>query len=347
MRVAILSATRAGAELGRTLQAALGPGTALYGPAGSGLPLYPGPLSQAVGELFQEYDGLVLFLAAGAAIRLLAPHLKSKRTDPGVVVVDAAGHYAVSLLAGHLGGGNELARRVAAALGATPVLTTASEALGLPALDLWMDSQGLKVDDPTELTRAMAAAVNGEELRFFGPVAPPGYRPHVLAEYRPGNGHYSLVITERTDWAPDPRALFLRPPNLRAGLGCRRGTAAREIRAALAETLAAAGLSPLSLTALASIDLKMGEPGLIAAARELGLPLRLFAPSRLAAVPGLSESEYVRAKVGVGAVCEPAALLAGGETTLVVSKRRFPGVTVAIAAAAWPWSGSVPAARRS
>lgn len=84
---------------------------------------------------FSECDGVVCFLATGATVRLLAPLLHDKASEPGVVCVDEGQRFAVALVGGHQGGANDLAQQVADVLGAQAVVTTATDAAGLSALD--------------------------------------------------------------------------------------------------------------------------------------------------------------------------------------------------------------------
>ena len=130
--------------------------------------LYDLPLRPVIQNLFRCRRALVVFLPVGAAVRLLAPILDSKRRDAAVVCVDDGGRYAVSLLSGHQGGADALARQVATALGAQAVITSASEALSVPALDLVGRGLGWRIEaTPADLTRAAAAVVNGEPVALW------------------------------------------------------------------------------------------------------------------------------------------------------------------------------------
>ena len=129
--------------------------------------LYEGRPKVVLEKAWNECDALVLFLATGAAVRLIAPLLRDKRTDPGVVTVDDATGFAVALCGGHDGGANGLAGRVAASLGATPVVTTASDALGLPALDSFGKDLGLRLEEGSDLAAVGAALVSGETVRLI------------------------------------------------------------------------------------------------------------------------------------------------------------------------------------
>src|SRR4051812_26835829 len=168
-RLALLAITRGGAYLAARLAASLPDGDVYVaerwrtegGPAARALGT---PLGPAVGELFASYRGLVFFTAVGVAVRLIAPHLRDKHADPAVVAVDESGRFAVAVVGGHGGGANDLAARVAVVLGAMPVVTTASEARGVPAVDLLGHRHGWRIEGQAAVKAASAALVNGEPV---------------------------------------------------------------------------------------------------------------------------------------------------------------------------------------
>jgi cobalt-precorrin 5A hydrolase/precorrin-3B C17-methyltransferase len=280
---------------------------------------YDGPAARAVPPAWAECEGLVCFLAAGAVIRLIAPLLDSKHTDPAVVCVDEAGRYAVALAGGHAGGANALAVRAAEALGAEPVITTATDAAGLPGLDmLGWPAEGAVAAVSRALLDAEPVALACDDT---WPLPPLPVSPD-------GTGSHRIVVTDRIVPADD-RTVALRPPSLVAGVGASRGVSAGEVLGLLDETLAEAGLSPASVTALATVDAKASEPGLLAAASERGWPLITHPASRLAAVPVPNPGQAALAAVGTPSVAEAAALASAD--VLVVAKRKSARATVAIA----------------
>ncbi len=320
-RIAVLALTRGGRDLAKRIVQGL-PG-AYSGPRS-------GSVARDIAARWADSGGLVCIMAAGIVVRAIAPLVRHKRTDPAVVVVDERGRYAISLLSGHLGGANLLARRVATITGGEAVITTASDTLGLPAVDLWAAESGLVPDDESAFLRAAARLVNTGCLRVWTAglslPLPEGFLPSDTP------GEADLVITNRILRSPDDGKPVFRPRNVVAGVGCNRGTPAGEILSAVREALDDAGLSMLSLRELASIDLKRDEPGLAEAARDLRLPVRFFSAQKLNAVPGIRESETVRRTTGARAVAEPAALLATDRRgQLLVRKRKWKNVTVAIA----------------
>ncbi|MBI4962782.1 MAG: cobalamin biosynthesis protein [Desulfomonile tiedjei] len=201
-------------------------------------------------DIFNRYQGLVYVAPCGVVVRALAPNIKHKTRDPGVVAVDVCARYAISVLSGHEGGANDLAMAVGNIIGAEPIVTTTTEA----------------------------------------------------------------------------------KKNLIVGIGCRRGTPAARIIEAIKAGLDEANASLDQVRVLASADLKADEEGLIDAARELGLPLRLIPSDEIRnSTKRFQRSDFVQEKVNLPAVAEPSALLAGRRTKLVLRKKKFSGVTVAVA----------------
>ncbi|MFC5214928.1 precorrin-3B C(17)-methyltransferase [Streptomyces coerulescens] len=270
--------------------------------------VYHGPVGDAVRRAFAECEQLVCFLATGAVVRLVAPLLAGKATDPGVVCVDEGGRFAVSLVGGHGGGANELAREVGELLGAEPVVTTATDAVGVPGLD----TLGLPVEgDVAGVSRAL---LDGEPVALRAEVAWP------LPPLRAGaGGAYTIRVTDRLV-QPVEREVVLRPPSLVVGVGASKGAPADEVLTLIEESLRDAGLAPASLAELATVDAKADEPGIVEAAGRLGVPLVTHSAGELAAVEVPNPSAAPLAAVGTPSVAEAAALIGGGE--LLVPKRK-------------------------
>ena len=294
---------------------------------------YPGPAAQAVQRAFCECDQIVCFLAVGATVRLIAPLLTSKATDPGVVCVDESLTFAVPVAGAHEGGGNILANGVAGVLGATAVITTASDAVGIPALDEFGAGLGLRVDPGSRLAEVGAAVLSGRRVTLSTDQAwpVPALPQNVTATAGPEPGVPAIVITDRVTSA-GPGQVIYRPPSLILGAGASRGVTAAEMGDLMDEALAEAGLSAGSVRQVATIDLKEDEQGLLAAARERGWEVTGFASAELAVVVVPNPSEAVRAATGTPSVAEAAALLAAGRgAVLAAPKRKSARATVAIA----------------
>ena len=330
MRPAVIAFTRRGAELGEKLARALD--GALYAPdrfAGEVGAQPCGPLAEWTARVWTETDALIFVGAAGIAVRAIAPQVKDKLTDPAVVSVDEGGRFVIPLLSGHVGGANELARRVAELTGGQAAVSTATDVNGLLAIDVWAREKGLTITDRTLAKAVSAALLEGKKVGFvsdFGHPCPDGLTD--------GPAELGVHVTWRTGENPFPRTLRLVPKGLILGIGCRRGTAREDIeQTALA---ALTGYERLAVAAVATIDLKKDEPGLLAFCRAWGLPLLTFSADELARTEGkFTPSPFVEKVTGVDNVCERAAVRAGGE--LLVRKLAQNGVTAAVAGRSMVW----------
>lgn len=304
-------------------------------------------LKQVLTERFNHQDALVLIMACGIAVRLLAPLLRDKTLDPAVVVMDEAGQFAISLLSGHWGGANELARQLGELMDATPVITTATDVNGLQAVDVFAREIGARPEPFSLVKDYNAAMLRGEPVAVFTD------RPHQRMHRGTGLKFYPLfcfakvglrytyrvLLTNQASY-PGSRAgdLYLRPPNLYIGVGCRRGVPAARILAAIQEVQSVYNLAAASVAGLASIDAKREELGLISASRQLGVPMNFFSRDEILALQSpVQVSPFVHQTMGVGAVCEPTAMLAARSGKLLVTKQKMGGITVAVAEAEYPW----------
>jgi cobalt-precorrin 5A hydrolase / precorrin-3B C17-methyltransferase len=289
--------------------------------------LYEGRVREALDRAWSECDGIVLFLATGAAIRLIAPLLDSKHRDPGVVTVDDAGSFAVALCSGHGGGANILAAQVAQTLGGTPVITTASDSVGVPALDSLGDELGLRLERGSDLAAVGAALVSGKKVNLVTDGRwPLGPLPNNVVRTDEWEAPM-ILISDRLVETPRPAVIY-RPPSLVAGVGCSRGLGAEEILDLLRRSLADAGLTEKSVAALASIEVKRDEAGLLEAAQMLDVPVYFHPAEALSVVEAPNPSELVREAVGTPSVAEAAVISSGAE--LVLEKRKSANATVAI-----------------
>jgi precorrin-4 C11-methyltransferase len=342
-RTALIAVTSQGLERGRLLRQRLRRGTlyrpSRYGPAQHAWERpYDGALSAQIARLFSRYEQLVFFLATGAVTRLIAPHLADKTTDPGVVAVDEAGQFVVAVLSGHKGGANALARMVAGYLGATPVITTASDVIGGLSLDMLEERFGWVAEPVERLKTAALALVNGEPVAIIQEVGSTGswldtlvLPAHVTFARQvtqlPAQHFHSVVwITDRL--VPDlhgleaERILWFRPRSLVLGVGCERGIPVAALADGLATFLQQACMAPASIAALASLDRKADETAILALARRHGWQTYFYAATELAQVPGIARpSQVVERCVGTPGVAEPAALRAAQAERLLIEKQ--------------------------
>ena len=288
------------------------------------------PCSRFTGPLFAWADALVFVGAVGIAVRSIAPYVRDKRTDPAVLSVDELGKFVIPLLSGHIGGANTLALRLAEALCAVPVVTTATDINGRFSVDTWAARQGLYISD-MHAAKAVSAAILERTVPLCCgfPVAgelPPGTEPG-------DSGEVGICISWRNK-RPFRETLLLVPPVLHLGLGCRRGTPVERIKEAVDQVLAEHQIHPKAIKCAASIDLKRDEPGLLDYCAGQGWPAAFYSAEQLAALEGgFTSSERVLRITGVDNVCERAAMI--GARRLVVRKTVRSGVTVALAEEGW------------
>ena len=263
MTCAYLAFTSKGLALARKLAAAQPGAVARCGENGV-------TLANWTAAQFAQSDALVFVGAVGIAVRAIAPHCCSKATDPAVVVLDECGRFAIPLLSGHLGGANDLARRLAKACGAVPVITTATDANGVFAVDEWAKHQHCLVAEPARIKKVSSALLAGRTVRFASdwPIQgtpPAGVEPAGDA----AQASFALTITSTMT----SNALHIIPRSAVLGIGCKRGTPADKLADAFAAFCAETKLVPQSIAAAASIDLKKDELGLAEFGKKQGWPV--------------------------------------------------------------------------
>ncbi|MDE2785058.1 MAG: cobalamin biosynthesis protein [Chloroflexota bacterium] len=363
-QTAIIAVSRPGAVLARRLASSI-PEATLYlerrtggnsSATNEGHRYYDLPLRPVIQDLFARHRELVVFLPVGAAVRLLAPVLGSKTQDPAVVCVDDAGRYAVSVLSGHLGGADALANRVADAIGAQAIVTSASDALDVTAIDLVGRDAGWRVEATSaDLTRAAAAVVNRDPVALWidpeARVAWPDDTtlsenirpvPH-LSDVQDLRYAAALIVSDRLFALDTGRPLVTyRPPTLVVGIGCRRGVSEDHLRELLLRTLEEHGLAAMSVAKIATADIKADEAGIIALAQSLSVPVETYDSGQLnsaaatdtaGSASGLHRPTPSAARdlLGVFGVAEPAAMLASGAEGVIVPRAKSDRATIAVA----------------
>jgi cobalt-precorrin 5A hydrolase len=292
-------------------------------------------LARAVDHHFSTYDAHIFFMATGIVVRLIARHLVHKTSDPAVVVVDDTGRHAISLVSGHVGGANRLATAVAEILGARPVITTATDNQGLPAIDLIAVERGLAIENPEAIRHVSMALLQSRQVAVQDPhgFLPQPFVQNFGRETLAADPHSAgVLVDDRLQTATGDRTLILRPPTLAVGIGCNRGTPGKEMQQLLHRVFDEHRLSVKSIWRLASIDIKADEQGLNHLAASLDLPIRHFTREELNDTAGIhSESPAAKKHLGVKSVCEAAAILAAENGTLVVPKQKSRNVTLAVA----------------
>lgn len=275
---------------------------------------------------FDRCDCLIFIGACGIAARAVAPCLRAKTTDPAVLVCDETGAFVIPLLSGHLGGANDWARFLAQAIGAVPVITTATDLRGVFSVDTWAKRADLAILNEEGIKEISSRLLDSERVGFFCQYPVKGTPPPGV-----GGSDGECGIYVGTGTPPFPIALRLVPKNLVAGCGCRKGVSRERIERAFETVFRQNRLDLCRVVKVCSIDLKSDEPGLLEFAEARRLETAFFPAEALAQAKGsFAASEVVLRVTGVDNVCERAAVLGGGEGSLAVPKSSLDGVTVAV-----------------
>ena len=272
-----------------------------------GVSVIDSPLCEWTGKFFHEADAIIFVSACGIAVRAIANHIESKLSDPAVIVIDEAGKFVIPVLSGHVGGANELSRKIAVFLHAQAVITTATDINNLPAVDEWAVKNNYVIENPEAVKNVSGALLEGNSV--------------------------GVAVTCEEMPAPFPITLWLRPRVLFLGAGCNRGISPEEFECCALDFLKSAGVSVHSLKALASIDIKKNEPAMKFFALNHSIDFLTFTACELQALQGkFTGSECVKKFTGTDNVCERSAVLAAGEgAVLMRSKCIYNGITFALA----------------
>ncbi len=306
-------------------------------------------LSEWTAVQFESKDALVFIGAAGIAVRAAAPYVRSKTKDPAVLVIDEAGRYCIPLLSGHIGRANELAELISVRIQAEPVITTATDIRGKWAVDVFASKNGLWIHDLKKAKEISVRLLEGRKISIDFQDMDIGKER--AQEWRSEAGEKlskDIVLwTKESGKEPDisvgiryfpewRHTLYLIPRSVAAGIGCRRGTSARQIADRISDALEKERIFKESLYQAASIDLKAEEQGLLEYCEEQGIPLKLCSLGELQSAEGaFQSSDFVREVTGVDNVCERSAVYASGKGKLIAGKRAGGGVTTAFAVKEW------------
>jgi cobalt-precorrin 5A hydrolase len=355
--VAVVAITRHGVETALNIKCALdvvlGLKVSVFAPkkyVQAGVCELEGKFGDFVEENFGKLDAIVAVMATGIIIRAVAPFIESKLSDPAIIGVDTAGKFVISLLSGHYGGANDLAKIIAKGIGATPVITTASDSMGKQGVDELAKMLHLTIENPKSLTPVNAAIVNDEPVALIlvGDVKISVERA-IGFEIRQAssceeavkiaNGYNAGAIIAREQIKSNVNFnkpfTFLRARRIIVGLGCRKDSTCEQLVEAIHAALRTANLSADRIDRFASVDIKRDSAAMLNAAKLFNAPLEFLSVETLHSLshPDLSpDSELVKEKIGVGGVCERAALIIAVENSkLILKKTRLNGTTVAIA----------------
>ena len=304
---------------------------------------YENSTTQKIVDLFKNNDGIICLFSLGAVIRLLAPHIKDKKTDPAVIVIDDNANFVISVLSGHLGGANELSNEIAEKMGSTPIITTAADVNKTIAVDLVGREFGWKINDDSNVTRISAFMVNKEKIGVFQNIGKKewwkGKLPENITffsdmkELKDSDSKAYLIITndEINDEEVEKDSVVYRVPNLVVGIGLHWNTSKETILNGVNETLEKFELKQNQIARFVSIKKDKDVIGLIELGKEMNIPIEYIDREELATITAPNPSKTVQAFEGTASVSEAAAIKSS-EGELIVEKQKFPpNLTVAIA----------------
>ena len=348
-KVAVLAITKNGISIALSLKKRF-PSWKIFAPSkfsnnDSQIDWFDDSTTAKAGDLFKTHEALICIFSLGAVIRLISPHMKDKKTDPAVVVIDDTGKFAISTLSGHLGGANQLTDDIANVLGSTPVITTAADVNKTIAVDLVGKEFGWKIDDDSTVTRVSAFMVNEEKIGIFQDAGekdwwtPKKEFPknvtiyNSIEELKNSNSKGYLIISDKeiADRELLSNAVVYRPKTLIVGVGLHWDTSKDIIKEGVEFCMKKFNLAQKSIAKFSSIKKESDVVGLQELAKEWNIPVDYFEKEQLAQISIPNPSETVQAFEGTPSVSEASAIRSSGGK-LVVEKQKFPpNLTVAIA----------------
>jgi len=344
-KVSVLAITKNGINIGERLKE-LFPNWDIFVPSklsneNKSITWYSEPTSDKIIELFKNSNALICLFSLGAVIRLIAPYLKDKKTDPAVIVIDDKTNFVISVLSGHIGGANELTQEISEKLNALPVITTAADVNKTIAVDLVGREFGWKIDDETTVTKISAHMVNAEPIGVFQQTGNKKWYKELpknvtiynsLEELKKSNSKAHLIISDTIiDNELAQESVIYRPQSLVIGIGLHWDTTKDTIKDGIEHCLKKFNLSSKCIAKLVSIKKPEDVQGLIDLGKEMQIPVEYVNREELAEIITPNPSSTVKAFEGTASVSEAAAIkVSNGE--LIVEKQKFPpNLTIAIA----------------
>ena len=293
-----------------------------------GIQRVEGSLDEWTNESFHSCDALIFVGAMGICVRHIAPYLKSKDKDPAVIDIDEMAKFTIPVSSGHIGGGNELANRIADYLGSIPVITTATDLHGLFAVDVFAVKNHLSIQRLYLAKEASSRILHDDYIGFVSRNGYEGKLPKGLTES--DNGEFGICISTEKEDKPFGSTLLLVPRDISIGIGCRKDTDPEKLSVFVKEILEKEGIYKLRVGSISSIDIKSEEKAILDLANEYDVKPRFYSSDELMSLEGeFSKSEFVRSVTSVDCVCERSAVMSGGE--LILKKTAKDGMTIALA----------------
>ncbi|MEG0291139.1 MAG: cobalamin biosynthesis protein [Anaerovoracaceae bacterium] len=287
------------------------------------------PLKEWTQACFFDCDLIVFVSATGIAVRTIAPYLVSKTVDPAVVVLDDKGDFVISLVSGHIGGGNDIARMIGEEMGSTPVITTSTDVNGKLAIDEWAVKNNMVIGDMAMAKKIAMFLLKGIKVGMVSQID--------LGDNMPKD----LLLNDQTDigvnisWKRQnvfSRELKLIPKKIALGIGCKKDTDKTTIEKVVLAKLFEEDIDFRAIDRIGTIDIKKDEQGLIEFCRELDCEMITYTAKELEEAEGEFEpSDFVKSVTGTDNVCQRAATLVSNNGEILFEKFAKDGVTVSAA----------------
>lgn len=281
-------------------------------------------LQEVTWRAVENHQTIVFISSVGIAVRAIAPWVKDKTKDPAVIVIDAQAQYVISLLSGHLGGANDMTNRIASYLEALPIITTATDHLGVIAPDLISKQHKLEIESMEKCKAISVKLIEGEKVAFIDEddviPMPAGY-------VEEDEDTYNVVVTNQAH--VENAFLKLIRKNIVLGIGCRKNIDSTTMRKYILSQLKALNIHPLAVKLIVSIDIKKQEPCIVELANYLQVPFKVYSKDEINGVEEAYEgSDFVKSQVGVRGVSEPCVILTGAQ--VIQEKKKHEGMTLCV-----------------
>ncbi|MDD4343261.1 MAG: cobalt-precorrin 5A hydrolase [Eubacteriales bacterium] len=290
-------------------------------------------LSALVKESFEKYDGLIFIMALGIVVRMIKDYIKSKDLDPAIIVIDEQGKNTISVLSGHLGGGNKLTEELSKFLNNNPVITTATDVNNIYALDSFATDHDLEIEPVNNIKKFNSALLKGENIQL---IFDDGLDFPEKNSYKNFFSASSLrgMITNKRDTA-NVAEIFLRPKNIILGVGCKKNFPKDKFEKNILNIMEEKNISLKSVKEIRSIDIKKDENCIVDFSSKYKIPFYTLAPDKLNSVynkhNNLKKSDFVYKNTGAWGVAEPSALFSESENLyLILARKEIDGMTIAV-----------------
>ncbi len=292
----------------------------------------PFAVKEFVAQNFNAFDGFIFVGAIGIAVRLIKDYIKSKDTDPAVIVLDEKGEYIIPILSGHLGGANEIAINLSEKISAIPIITTATDINGKFAVDNWAKKYNLKISNINCIKNISSRVLKNEGINFHNDYASCDKLPFIYDK----NANVGICISKDENKKPFDITLNIIPKTITLGVGCKKNTDSDLFEEYILSVLKNNNVSLHSIAKIASIDIKSNEKAILDFSEKYNIPCSFYSAEQLNELSGeFTKSDFVKSITGVDNVCERSALKSGDNSHIILAKQSYNGITVALAEKEW------------